>query len=44
MLRYDLDFSGLDYSALVDCFEISNEPKVSMSSKDFLDKLVSNGF
>jgi hypothetical protein len=44
MLRYELNLSGLDYGALVDCFEISKEPKVSMSSKDFLDKLVSDGF
>jgi len=44
MLRYELDSSGLDYSALVDCFEIGNEPIVSMSSKDFLDKLMSNSF
>jgi hypothetical protein len=42
MLRYELDLSGSDYSALVDCFESSNEPKVSMSSKDFLDRLVSS--
>jgi hypothetical protein len=44
MLRYELDLSGLDYSALVDCFEISKEPKVSMSSKYFLDNLVSDSF